>query len=122
MKLFPLIKEAKGTMTENHKWAQCREQWIIGSPSPSGYINVTTLVSGSGIMDGEDAGRLQNTEHQEVCREVVFPRNCYINKTGMMAIAMAMGHRRREILWGPTRKNYKQLMATVRKRISLSLG
>lgn len=45
MELFPLIKETEGTITETHKWAQCREQWIGGSPAPSAHTNITALVS-----------------------------------------------------------------------------
>lgn len=30
------------TITEHPSWIQCRNQWIVGSPAPNGYIYITS--------------------------------------------------------------------------------
>lgn len=30
------------TITEHPSWTQCRNQWIVGSPTPNGYIYITS--------------------------------------------------------------------------------
>lgn len=89
-------------ITENHRWIQCRDQWIMGSPDAmdTSTLQLLHLCSGD-IRRG--CGKIARARTPGVCLLWQFPsRNGYMNKTGTGTISIGVLIQRRKISQGPT--------------------